>query len=273
MNKSSQKGSAEAFIIIGLATALLLIISFYIAGMNTTSLALGSEARSDFYRIIDKISLGLASETECQAAFTSAPLNALSFVAGNPGSRAMTIDALPARGANLAFVGQSLTGGTVTDIWLENDLLYPKISNFEHYRVNLKIQAESSTRKTPLIGALQLGVLVDNSGKIQYCYLNESVAIKTCQITGGFFDPTKTPQCRFTFTGTQCNNTASCVRGVGSNGKLICSAPIPTPTPPPTVYMCVCVYPPNPTPTQTWPENNCDASEIAGAAACWLEAL
>jgi hypothetical protein len=95
----------------------------------------------------------------------------------------------------------------------------------------------------PTVETIQLGVLVDGAGKIQFCYLNESVAIKTCQMAGGTFDPFPPigrPKCRFNYAGISCSDPASCVTDVTPAGQIVCSDVPAGPSDPGPATWCVC---------------------------------
>lgn len=241
----SERGMAEWIALMAMMAFGLLVTTIYSGNLSQNS-ALESEAQLDLHQASDRVTLALASEQECTSAFNSPPLNTMNFNDGDAGTVAMEFPSLSVNGVSVIAVNNPLAGGgKIKRIWLENKIKMIPISNYRHFLTKFHIEADSTSFRIPKTATFNFGVMVNSANKIKYCYLEESVAIKTCQMVSGYFDPQQTPNCRFNFTGVTCPFTKaegrSCVTGLTATGDLICSKKMEPPPPPPTPdVFCYC---------------------------------
>lgn len=245
----NKSGFVEWAAVAGIAMIGAFTVS-YLLYANKKDPGLAAEARFDLKLVMDRLLLALASESECQQIFTSAPLNALTFTDGDVGTVAMDLTSLEAYSKTIAAVGETIAGGEISKIWLENYAKAPDVGPYHQHFAKFKIQARSGAFSRPVSESFNIGVLVDNNNKIQYCFLDESIALKTCMMTGGYYDPAQ-GKCKFNFTDRECDDPKSCVTGIYDGtepgghqiGELKCSKQMqapPRPPPPPLHCFCAC---------------------------------
>lgn len=235
-----ERGGSELILVMIMAVVGI-SVGAYLLSHDPFKAAVLAESRHDLDSIRDSVVLALSDEQECKQAFTSAPLSALDYSGGDPGTVGMDMVAFASHGVTIASVGQDIVGGKINKVWLENSKVSPSLGGLRHFQPILKIQADSYATGNTISARIPIDVLVDGANKVQYCYLSDSVALRTCVGAGGVFDPTATPSCRFNFTDSKCATAHACVTGLDPLGNLLCSGvmtPPPPPPPPPTRCFC-----------------------------------
>lgn len=239
----NNKGSIALLSALMIAVLGALTLSF-LSRQSPLHAVIELEEKLEIESLKNKLTLALFSENDCANIFTSAPLDSYIYNDGDTGTVAMDISSsgISAYGQSIVKQGDLTSRGKVTGLWIENYLLGSETNTYNSYQALLKIKTSANTGGATLTESIPINLIVNKvSKKVSYCYLNNSVAIATCHSTGGVFDPTASPACRYSFTNRICPLN-SFVSSIANDGSLKCTksaASPPTPPPSPSLPFCL----------------------------------